>query len=109
MFKSESNRIHAKGIKVFFIQNEYVHGLLYTNNIPSSNHKDSLYISHSWRDVSSSAISILKHLLLQQICCGVDSQILFLNRKKANSKSMINIIIQIIVFDDTFMLTNQQI
>ena len=105
ILKSESNRIHASGIKVFFIRNEYNHGLLYTNNIHSFCLKDSLYMSHNWRDVSLSAISKLKQLLLQQIF-GVwfsVSHTPYLNTRNDMTKSRMNIIIQIVIFDDFVM------
>jgi hypothetical protein len=101
--KSESNRIHASGIKVFFIQKECNHGSSKINNIHSSDHSESLYISQIWRILGVSAISILKHSLLQQIIC-VFSHILPLikikNNKKVNKKAKTVKTIQIICFDD---------
>lgn len=102
-FKSESNRIHANGINVFFIQNEWIQTLSNTNNIQLLLGIDSLYISHNWREASVSAISILKQLLLQQIFCGFVFQVLFRNMKKDVIKISILTIIQMIFFADFFI------
>jgi hypothetical protein len=95
---SSSIRIPANGIKVFFIQKEYTHSLSKMKSIQLSSGKDSLYISHNWRDSLLSAISKLKQLLLQQIFGD-----LFLNMKKHAVRTSISSIIQIIIFNDFFI------
>ena len=103
IFKSESSRIHASGINVFFIQNEWIQGSSYINNIQSSLGRDSLYISHNWRDSGVVAISRLKHVLLQQIFGFHVSHASYLNTRKDVITSRMKMIIQIVILDDFFM------
>ena len=105
IFKSESIRIHASGINVFFIQKEYVHVLLNTKSIQFVSGKFFLYMSHSCCDSGVSAISRLKQLLLQQIFGFSVSHALYLNTRKERFKSRMNVIVQIIIFVDFFMWT----
>ena len=100
IFKSESNRIQASGIKVFFIQNEWTQLSSKMKSIQSSSDRDSLYINQSWRDSEVSAISKLKQVLLQQIL-GVwfsISHASYLNTRKDTIKRRMNIMIQITIF-----------
>ena len=97
IFKSESNRIHASGINVFFIQNGYIHVLLNTKSIQFVSGKFSLYMSHSCSDSGVSAISRLKHFLLQQIFGLFVSHALYLKTRKDVIKSSINMMIQIVI------------
>ena len=103
IFKLESNRIHASGIKVFFIRNEYVHILLNMKSIQSSSDKLSLYISHNWRDSLLSAISRLKHMLSQQIFGLSFSHASYLKMRKDVIKSRMKMMIQIVILADFFM------
>jgi len=68
-------------------------------SIQSSSDKDSLYMSHNWRDSGVSAISRLKQVLLQQIFGVSISQASYLNTRKNMIKSGIKMIIQIVTFD----------
>ena len=111
IFKSEFNRIHANGIKVFFIQNECFQLSSKMKSIQSSLGKDSLYMSHNLRDSLSAAISRLKHVLLQQIF-GFSVSLYFhnscshasyLKKRKDMIKISIKAIIQIVIFDDFFI------
>ena len=101
IFKSESNRIHARGIKVFFIQNEWAHILSKTKSIQSSSDSSFLYISHSWRNSGVAAISRLKQVLLQQIFGFSISHASYLKMRKDVIK--IRMMIQIVIFADFFM------
>ena len=103
IFSSESNRIPANGISVFFIQNEYVQTSSNINNIQLLSDIDSLYISHNWRDVSVSAISILKHLSLQHIFGYFGYCSSYLNMRKYVVVSIMIKVIQIIIIDDFFI------
>lgn len=104
MFKSESNRIQASGIRVFFIRNECIQLFSNMKSIPILSDNDSLYISHNWRDSSSAAISRLKQVvLLQQIFGFSDSHASYLNTRKDMIKSKMNIVIQIVIFIVFFM------
>jgi len=79
IFKSESNRIHAKGIKVFFIRKEWIQLSSKMKNIHVLLDRDSLNMSQSWRNSGVSAISRLKHVLLQQILGFSVSHVSYLN------------------------------
>lgn len=103
ILKSESNRIHASGIKVFFIQKEYIHVLLNTKSIQFVSGKFSLYMSHSCSDSGVSATSKLKHLLLQQIFGLSVSHTSYLKTRKDVIKSRMNIVIQIVILYDFFI------
>lgn len=111
IFKSESNRIHASGIKVFFIRKEWIQLSSKIKSIQSSSDKDSLYMSHNLRDSLSAAISKLKHILLQQIFGSSVSlyshvsysHASYLNKRKDMIKISMKIIIQIVIFDDFFI------
>ena len=103
IFNSESNRIHANGISVFFIQNEWAHILSKTKSIQSSSDSSSLYISHSWRNSGVAAISRLKQVLLQQIFGFSVSHASYLNMRKDTIESRMNIMIQIVNFVVFFM------
>ena len=106
MVKSESIRIHASGIKVFFIRKEYVHILSKMKSIQLLSGNDSLYINHNWRDSSLSAISKLKQVLLQHIFGDwfSVSHASYLKTIKDMIKIRINMIIQIVIFD-VFVMT----
>ena len=65
--------------------------------------KYSLYMSQSWRDSGVSAISKLKHVLLQQIFGFSVSHVLYLNTRKEMIKIRMKTSIQIVIFDDFFM------
>ena len=103
IFNSESNRIHANGISVFFIRNEWVHTWSKMKSIQASSDRDSLYMSHNWRDSGVSAISRLKHVLLQHIFGLSVSQASYLNMRKDTIESRMNIMIQIVNFVVFFM------
>ena len=103
IFKFESNRIHASGINVFFIQNECIQFSSKMKSIQSLSDKNSLYMSHSWRDSLLSAISTLKQLLLQQILGFVFSHVLYLKMRKEMLKIRIKMIIQVVILDDFFI------
>ena len=111
IFRSESNRIHASGINVFFIRKEWIHFSSKMKSIQLSSDKDSLYMSHSWRDSLSAAISKLKHVLLQQIF-GYSvplyshvpySHDSYLKMKKDVIKIRIKMIIQIMILYEFFI------
>ncbi len=103
IFNSESNRIHANGISVFFIRNEWVHTWSKMKSIQASSDRDSLYMSHNWRDSGVSAISRLKHVLLQHIFGLSVSQASNLNMRNDMIKSRMKMTIQIIILVDVFM------
>lgn len=103
IFKFESNRIHASGINVFFIQNECIQFSSKMKSIQSLSDKNSLYISQSWRNSGVSAISRLKHVLLQQIFGFSVSHASYLKMRKDVIKIMMNRIIQIVILDDFFI------
>jgi hypothetical protein len=69
-------------------------------SIQFSSGKDSLYISHNWRDSGVSAISMLKQESLQQIFgfWFSISHASYLNTRKYMIKSRMNAIIQIVIF-----------
>ena len=67
-------------------------------SIQSLSDRDSLYISHNWRDSGVFAISKLKHLLLQQIFGLSVSHASYLNTRKDMIKTKMNRIIQFIIF-----------
>jgi len=103
IFKSESNRIHASGIKVFFIRKEWTQFSSKTKSIQSLSDSDSLYISQSLRDSGVSAISRLKQVLLQQISRFSASHASYLKMRKDIIKNRIKIIIQIMILYDFFI------
>jgi len=103
ILKFESNRIHASGINVFFIQNECIQLSSKTKSIQSLSDKDSLYMSHIWRDSGVSAISKLKHVLLQQIFGFSIFNVSYLNKRKEMINIRMKMIIQIVIFDDFFI------
>lgn len=103
IFKSESNRIHASGIKVFFIQNEWIQLSSKIKSIQSSSDRDSLYISQSWRNSGVSAISKLKHVLLQQIFGFSVSHASYLKMRKDAIKIRMKKVIQIVILYDFFI------
>ena len=103
IFKFGSNRIHASGIMVFFIQKEWIQLSSKMKSIQLLSDRDSLYISHSWRNSGVSAISKLKQLLLQQIFGFPISHASYLKIRKDMIKIRINMIIQIVILYDFFI------
>ena len=103
IFKFESNRIHAKGIKVFFIRKEWIQLSSKMKNIHALSDRDSLYISQSWRNSGVFAISMLKQVLLQQIFGFSVSHASYLKMRNHVIKSRMKIIIQIVILYDFFM------
>ena len=103
IFRFESNRIHASGIRVFFIQKEWIQFSSKMKSIQSFSDKDSLYMSHSWRDSLSSAISRLKHVLLQQIFGFSVSHTSYLKTRKDIIKNRMKMIVQIVILDVFFI------
>jgi len=73
-------------------------------SIQSSSDRCSLCISHNWRDSGVSAISRLKQALLQQIFGLSVSQASYFKMRKDVIKSGMNIVIQIIILVDVFMV-----
>jgi hypothetical protein len=72
-------------------------------SIQSFSDKDSLYMSHSWRDSLSSAISRLKHVLLQQIFGFSVSHTSYLKTRKDIIKNRMKMIVQIVILDVFFI------
>jgi hypothetical protein len=72
-------------------------------NIQSLSDRDSLYMSQRWRDSGVFAISILKHVLLQQIFGFSVSHASYLKIRKDMTKIIMNRIIQIVILDDFFI------
>ena len=103
IFRFESNRIHASGIRVFFIQKEWIQFSSKMKSIQSLSDKDSLYMSQSWRDSEVFAISRLKHVLLQQIFGFSVSHASYLKTRKNIIKNRIKIIVQIVILIDFFI------
>jgi hypothetical protein len=78
-------------------------------SIQSLSDRDSLYMSQRWRDSGVFAISILKHVLLQQIFGFSVSHVSCLKMRKDMTKIIMNRTIQIVILDDFFIygeLTN---
>jgi len=72
-------------------------------SIQSLSDRDSLYMSQRWRDSGVFAISILKHVLLQQIFGFSVSHASYLKIRKDMTKIIMNRIIQIVILDDFFI------
>ena len=72
-------------------------------NIQSLSDRDFLYMSQRWRDSGVFAISILKHVLLQQIFGFSVSHASYLKIRKDMTKIIMNRIIQIVILDDFFI------
>ena len=78
-------------------------------SIQFSSDRDSLYMSHNWRDSGVSAISMLKQVLLQQIFGSSVSQASYLNMRKDVIRSRMNMMIQIVIFSDFFMFDDLRV
>jgi hypothetical protein len=72
-------------------------------NIQSLSDRDFLYMSQRWRDSGVFSISILKHVLLQQIFGFSVSHASYLKIRKDMTKIIMNRIIQIVILDDFFI------